>query len=701
MDKLRHGLTAALLLLTVVTEPLAASTLDDSSFRSVDAQPCSVNAPLPAAWSESEVWAWRKICAGQIADFDLRFDTPKDSDRQTANRFDEARRKLGAHFLRTVLTREPYRSAIPPEGVQISGASFDGNVVLRDAVLARVFGIFDSRFSGKFDMNRLQTSTTVAFSGSTFDSEFSMDSAVIGGNLNMEKGKYGEVVLKTAEIVGGITISGSTITGRLNMNGIAVGGDLFLNDATFSEVNLIGASVGRQLQTGGSTFDGTVEMANFSTGGHLLMNEGASFQDVVMRGAQIGGQLSMSEAVIGGKLDGRSMSVEQDLIMIDAKVEGLVELTMIRVADGVNLSGATLSGLNLNGATVGGQLLMRGSTLTGTLEMEGITTGGSLHMNQGSWYEDVVLRDARIGGHLDVRNAAIRGQFNGGQLSVGQDVVLTGAEFLHPLQLPMMRVAGSVLLGGTSLRGLDLYGATIKNDLALADFNGPTVQWPKDSDDKGRVLEPTFNLLNASVGTLVDYKNAWPGHVRLLLRDFRYERFLPLDGIWEGTYDPRPADWYIGWLAQDRTDSFQPYWQLATVLQSYGETAKANDILIAGREQERLQLPWWSPKRWGGWILRWLTGYGYGVRELQALWLALPFLLAGGELARRTTAPEHCGERVGYWYSLDMLLPVIWLREKHAQVDWNGCPKYYFQVHRFVGYVVLFFILAGLTGLIE
>lgn len=58
-------------------------------------------------------------------------------------------------------------------------------------------------------------------------------------------------------------------------------------------------------------------------------------------------------------------------------------------------------------------------------------------------------------------------------------------------------------------------------------------------------------------------------------------------------------------------------------------------------------------------------------------------------------------EKLGLWYSLDMLLPVIRLREKHYEVDLEGGVRYYFYVHKVVGYLLMFFVVAGLTGLTD
>ena len=48
-----------------------------------------------------------------------------------------------------------------------------------------------------------------------------------------------------------------------------------------------------------------------------------------------------------------------------------------------------------------------------------------------------------------------------------------------------------------------------------------------------------------------------------------------------------------------------------------------------------------------------------------------------------------------------MLLPGIQLSEPHANLKLPRCPRYFFHFHRLAGYIFLFFVLAGLTGLTE
>ena len=52
-----------------------------------------------------------------------------------------------------------------------------------------------------------------------------------------------------------------------------------------------------------------------------------------------------------------------------------------------------------------------------------------------------------------------------------------------------------------------------------------------------------------------------------------------------------------------------------------------------------------------------------------------------------------------FFYSLDLLLPVVRLREQHYDIDLQGRVRYYFYVHQIMGYVLASFLIAGLSGL--
>ena len=287
-------------------------------------------------------------------------------------------------------------------------------------------------------------------------------------------------------------------------------------------------------------------------------------------------------------------------------------------------------------------------------------------------------------------------------MSVERDLFMYAARFERPIELVSVRVAGSIEVGDATLSGLNLYGATIGKDLSFGVLGEGSAKWHNFVDDNGVTQSPMVWLWNASAGALVDFAGSWPNNIVLLLRDFTYERLTPVDKLASRSFSElRDAAWYINWLSRDPLFSFQPYRQLAAVLETYGEASKAQKILIAGRDRKLTTLEWSSPEKWSSWALRLIIGYGYGARELWALFWALPFLWVGCVVAQNKEigASDASGERLGFWYSFDMLLPGIWLNEKHSGILLNRQARYYFYVHRLVGFVLLSFAVAGLAGL--
>ena len=101
-------------------------------------------------------------------------------------------------------------------------------------------------------------------------------------------------------------------------------------------------------------------------------------------------------------------------------------------------------------------------------------------------------------------------------------------------------------------------------------------------------------------------------------------------------------------------------------------------------------------------MLKLFIGYGYGLRYFYALIWVAGLALVGTFILHRAKEEDKGGIKLGFWYSLDMLLPIIHLRERHyTDVDLNTWAKYYFYFHKIMGYVLISFVLAGLSGLTE
>ena len=55
----------------------------------------------------------------------------------------------------------------------------------------------------------------------------------------------------------------------------------------------------------------------------------------------------------------------------------------------------------------------------------------------------------------------------------------------------------------------------------------------------------------------------------------------------------------------------------------------------------------------------------------------------------------------GLFYSFDLLLPIIRLREMHYDIDLKGNARYYFYFHKLAGWALGASLVAALSGLVK
>ena len=237
------------------------------------------------------------------------------------------------------------------------------------------------------------------------------------------------------------------------------------------------------------------------------------------------------------------------------------------------------------------------------------------------------------------------------------------------------------------------------------------VQWeahappPCPRDDRSL---PVLWLQNATVGALVDTESSWE-NMEWEGEGFTYSFLSQLNAPNESGTSPYNRDdkWFIEWLEKDGSYSPQPYRQLANVFRAAGYDEKADGILFASRDRERSES---GPIKWLLLTtLKFFIGYGYGLylfSHALAWFLALVALGTAVVFIEERKRDKKDGSLYLFLncllYSLDVLLPGIELRKHHRVGDaLSERAHYWFYSLKLAGYVLIFFVIAGLAGLTE
>jgi hypothetical protein len=219
--------------------------------------------PPHESWSDLEKWVWQEVGSGRTADINAKLG--KSADPKKPEDWGPQRR-LRPAFLETILLHNPWRSAIPRQGVRIVGALFDDAVDLHGLHITHEFWLDYSRFVADVDLSLIRA-------------QF------------------------------GLSLEGSGIVGTLNISIAQVKIQLNLSYALLANTKLISATITDNFFLVGANVSGALEINSASIDGSLVMNEGSVFADVDLEGAKIGGQLNLSGAKVKGKLNMNSAAI--------------------------------------------------------------------------------------------------------------------------------------------------------------------------------------------------------------------------------------------------------------------------------------------------------------------------------------------------------------------------------------------------------
>jgi hypothetical protein len=244
-----------------------------------------------------------------------------------------------------------------------------------------------------------------------------------------------------------------------------------------------------------------------------------------------------------------------------------------------------------------------------------------------------------------------------------------------------MTCAGGIRVAGAAIGGeLNFKGARIHN----AGGNALDALALQVGELSLRLAEPPEGL--------VDLHHA---HIKILRDDPRcWPATLSIDGLtYEALEPPLAARQRLQWLARDPNGHQpQPYEQLAAHYTAVGQPAEARKVMLASeRIHSRTKTP--LARTWS--LLQDVT-IGYGYQPWRAVaWLAI--LLTLGSIVFAIAPPPPLGIAPYFnsvSYTLDLLLPVVDLGQKHA-FNPAGAEQWFSYLLAAAGWVLVTTVAAG------
>jgi hypothetical protein len=398
-----------------------------------------------------------------------------------------------------------------------------------------------------------------------------------------------------------------------------------------------------------------------------------------------------------------SAPVKPQVVISCALIETRLDLEGQHVKAGLSIIDSNLrDGAALSGARFDRSLSFDGSEFYVGLQVDDVQLGDAESLDEQTDINEVQLSGARIGGSLYASGSVFDGAFVAEDLKVGGNVFFRDGSFFRDISFTDASVGADLQLSGSNFEGtFDLSGATI-GELVLSQVDDPI--WGSDAK---------LILRNTSLGALQSRPQSWKSEERVWveaeLAGLSYGRLGGFGAGDQNTLIDAPAEVLVQWLEGVRPDNMAtrfdpgPYEQLAAVLDSEGQSAKADAVRFAKyRHRDAnpgVEIPWWRE-----WLFRpasrWLLGYG--VYPFTLLWWFAGLVALGIFVARFTRDERLRRLDEKMWYSLENALPLVELNTGHKEiVHGRSWVEGFFHAQKILGFLFATLLIGALSLLTE
>jgi len=647
---------------------------------------------LPEALSESERLVTTAFQRGTWVD--LRTGDPDEDSVERGAQWPEPR-VIRAEVIAALLLGATPAQAGYAAGIRVRGARIVGRLDLMGATLTCPLVLeccyFDRELRfveattktirlvdcllPEFNGARMRTEGIINLTGSTISRILRLDRAKVAGEICLRGATLGsgadEIVLAGDGLIveGPLECNaGFSARGMVQLRNAVIGGRLDLSESTLHNPGSMA------VRASNLRVDGAIDATGLQAEGEVRLID-----------ARISGWMNLSGAWLrapGGRaLSAGGMSVDGGLWGKEGlRAEGEVRLIGTRIGGNLNLLGATLANpggiaLNLDRSTLT-DVDATGLTVNGgTVSFAGAQTSGQIglmgaRLDPGTGRDALYGDGASIGGHLLMNRLRATGPVSLRTCKIGTRVWLIKAELRSPgdtaLRLSRSEVGADIFCGDSTVFGtVKLTGARVGsyarfNGVRLAElggvaFDAKSLRAATLELHPAEPIEGLVDLRQAKVDQYVDDPSIWPEQ-------------LALDGFSYGSLEPHlPARDRLRWLDRDPQDhQSQQYEQLAAAYNTLGQSANARTVLYAKERRERAGRSVLG-RVWG--VLQDAT-VAYGYRPWRAVLWLLALLAAGSITFALAPPPPLIAGQAPHFnpviYTLDLLLPVVDLGQKHA-----------------------------------
>jgi hypothetical protein len=515
----------------------------------------------------------------------------------------------------------------------------DGILNLWASEIAGVLRLDQARLSGQLCLRKATIGTgngteAVAAYGLTVDGGLDCAEMDARGSVGMEIAAItGSVDLTCARIIcpgqRGLIMDRAVI-GRLDCRGMVVEGEMRMHNSRIG-ASMILASARLDNPDGVALSAGGLNAA----GGLFFTESFTAIGEIRLYGANLAANLTVSGGTLRNS-GGIALNLNQAVLAVfhgaDLTCEGQISLIGVRISSDIDMNGAHLTGGGAHSA-----LLADRAVIEGALILTGLRAHG-----------EIGLRTIRVGQRVLLQNAQLD---NPG----GTALRLSRAQVAADVFCDGMDCAGGIRLAGATIGGeLSFKGTRIRNAGGIA-LDAPALEAGELSLLLAEPAQGLVDLHHARIKILRDDPGCWPA-------------MLGIDGLTYEALEPRlPARQRLQWLARDPNGhQSRPYEQLAAHYTAIGQPAEARQVMYAS-ERIRRQAKTPLTRTWS--VLQDIT-IGYGYQPWRAVaWLVI--LLAAGSLIFAIAPPPPLGPGTAphfnaVIYTLDLLLPVVDLGQKHA-----------------------------------